>query len=393
MLGSVQSAHRGVQQMLRVDDEDPSPLSAAIEDALKEHLKQELKRADGVLISDINKGLLSKEMLQAVIQGARKRKIPVVVDPRLTEDFSIYHGATALTPNRYESEVATGLRLTDRDAWRNAAEALVKGIDLNACLITLDRDGMYLAERGGSDEWIATTPRDVYDVTGAGDVVLSTFGLFVIAGLSFSSAAALANFAAGLEVGRIGTEVISREDLVIALEHEHDGWERKVLSTDELKLVLGRERRIGRKVVFTNGCFDLLHAGHVELLCFARAQGDLLVVGLNSDRSVRAIKGADRPVYSAAERARILAALEAVNYVVVFDDERAEKIIRAVSPDILVKGEDWRGKTVDGGKFVESRGGRVVLAPLLDGKGTTQTIERLRKPSSSKSAPRDRQLA
>jgi D-beta-D-heptose 7-phosphate kinase/D-beta-D-heptose 1-phosphate adenosyltransferase len=378
MLGSVQSAHRGTQQLLRVDDEDSSPLGAAIERELKEHLAQELKRVDGVLISDINKGLLTPALTASIIEGARRRKIPVIIDPRLTEDFSLYRGATALTPNRYESEVATGLRLNDRDEWRAAAETMVRKLRLEACLVTLDRDGMYLAERGGVDTYIPTTPREVYDVTGAGDVVLAVFGLFRIAGLGFSSAAALANLAAGIEVGKLGTEVISRDDMVRALEQKPDRSEHKIISIEELPTLLDRQRRAGHRIVFTNGCFDLLHPGHIELLAFARSQGDVLVVGLNSDRSVREIKGDSRPIYPAADRARLLAALENVNYVVVFDDPRAEKIIRHVRPDILVKGEDWRGKTVDGADFLATYGGRVVLAPLLEGHSTTRVVDRLR---------------
>jgi len=377
LLGSVQAAHRGTQQLLRVDEEDASQLSPARERNLIARLRSELARVDGVLVSDINKGLLTPRLLRAIIDGARRRRIPVVVDPRLTEDFSIYRGATAITPNRYETELASGMKLTDRDAWRRAAELMVRKHSLDACLITLDRDGMYLAERGGSDTYIPTIPRDVYDVTGAGDVVLTVFGLFAIAGLGFSSAARIANVAASIEVTRIGTEVITREDLARALR-PGDGHERKILSIEELPAALDRERRAGRQIAFTNGCFDLLHAGHIQILDFARAQGDCLVVGLNSDRSVKAIKGAGRPIYPAADRARILAALESVSYVVIFDDPRAEKIIRAVRPDVLIKGEDWSGQQIDGQAFVEARGGRVAFAPLLRGHSTTKTIENMK---------------
>lgn len=383
MLGSVQSANRATQQLLRVDEEDSRPLSPDRERELKRRLAQALKRADGVLISDINKGLLTPGLLRALIDGANRHRIPVIIDPRLTEDFSIYRGATALTPNRYETETATGMKLADRDAWRTAAESLVHKLGLQACLITLDRDGMYLAERGGQTSYIPTTPREVYDVTGAGDVVLTFFGLLSIAGLSFSSAAALANLAAGIEVGRIGTEIITREDIAKALIPAHNHYERKILSDAELKSALNRERHAGRSIVFTNGCFDVLHAGHLQMLSFARAQGDLLVVGLNSDRSIRALKGPDRPIYNAADRARMLAALEMVDYVVVFDDSRAERIIRKVQPDVLVKGEDWRGKPVDGQAFLESRGGKVVLAPLLAGHSTTALISRIRGKSAN----------
>ncbi len=388
MFGSVQSAGRATQQLLRVDDEDHRPLSPAMERALGRRAAGELKRVDGVLASDINKGLLTPGLLRALIDGAHRRKIPIVIDPRLSEDFSIYRGATALTPNRYESELATGIKLTDREAWREAGELMMKKLDLRACLITLDRDGMYLAARGSAGAHIPTTPREVYDVTGAGDVVLSVFGLLTIAGLSFASAATIANLAAGIEVSRLGTEVISREDLARALRPEHDGHQRKILSPEELAAALARERAAGRRIVFTNGCFDLLHAGHVHILDFSRAQGDVLVVGINSDRSVRALKGNGRPVYPAAERARILAAMEPVSYVAVFDDTRAERIVRAVRPDVLVKGEDWRGTTIDGGNFVESYGGRVVMAPLLDGRSTSLTISRLRSiPAERRRAP------
>jgi len=378
MLGSVQSANRATQQLLRVDEEDASPISAARERALIAAAKSELKRADGVLVSDINKGLLTPALLRAIIDGAARRDIPVIVDPRLTDDFSIYRGATALTPNRYETERATGIRLKDRSAWRAAAEKLVRELHLRACLITLDRDGMYLAERDGADAYIPTTPRDVYDVTGAGDVVLTVFGLLAIAGLGFPSAAGLANLAAGIEVGRIGAEIITADDLAAALQPVQNGYEKKIVSAEELTSALARERRAGRKIAFTNGCFDLLHAGHLQILNFARAQGDVLVVGLNSDRSVRALKGPGRPVQPAADRARLLAALEMVDYVVVFDETRAEKIIRAARPDVLVKGEDYAGQKIDGQDFVESRGGGVALAPLLEGHSTTATLNRIR---------------
>ncbi len=378
MLGSVQSANRGTQQLLRVDEEDLRPLTPARERLVKGRITSALERADAVLVSDINKGLLTPSVLRVLIDTAKRRSIPVIVDPRLSKDYSIYQGATILTPNRFETETATGIKLTDRDAWRAASEMLIEKLDLKACLITLDRDGMYLAERGGHNTFVPTAPRDVYDVTGAGDVVLTFLGFLAAAGLGFPAAAKIANLAAGIEVGRLGTEIISREDMARALQPEHQRHESKILSDEELVVALERERRAGRTIVFTNGCFDLLHAGHLQILGFSRAQGDVLVVGLNSDRSVRELKGLDRPVYGAVDRARLLAALEMVGYVAVFDDVRAEEIIRRVRPDVLIKGEDWRGKTLDGQEFVESYGGRVVLAPLLQGHSTTATIERMR---------------
>ena len=378
LLGSVQSANRATQQLLRVDDEDSSPLDLKREREMARRMNPILNQTDGVLVSDINKGLLTPSLLQGLISAANRRRIPIVIDPRVSTDYSIYRGATAITPNRYETEMATGIKLTDRDAWRMAAQSLVRKLGLRACLITLDRDGMYLAERGGRGSFISTSPREVYDVTGAGDVVLAVFGLLAIAGLGFESAAAVANVAAGIEVGRLGTEIISRDDLARALAPRPDSFERKIVSIDELSALLDPKRRAGRRIVFTNGCFDLLHAGHLQLLSFARAQGDMLIVGINSDRGVRMIKGKQRPIYSATERAHILAALEMVDHVVVFDDIRAEQIIREVRPDVLVKGADWRGQPVDGQQFVESNGGQVLLAPLLEGHSTSATIARVR---------------
>jgi D-beta-D-heptose 7-phosphate kinase / D-beta-D-heptose 1-phosphate adenosyltransferase len=376
LLGSVQSAHRGVQQLLRVDHEDSQPICREVETALLDRLNTELVDSDGVLVCDINKGLLTPRVLSVIIQQARVLNKPVIVDPRLSDDLSIYRGATALTPNRYETERATGIKLDGPIAWEKAARRMIEMLDLEACLITLDRDGMFLAERDGAATHIGTTPREVYDVTGAGDVVLTIFGLFLM-GADALLAARLANLAAGLEVEKQGATVISRDDVKRALQTSTHSSLRKILSLDTLIAELDRHRKAGRRICFTNGCFDLLHAGHVQSLEFSRAQGDVLVVALNSDRSVRELKGPERPVYAAADRARILSALEAVDYVVVFDESHAENVIRAVQPDVLVKGEDWRGKAIDGEAFVASYGGAVVLAQLLDGHATTRTIERL----------------
>jgi D-beta-D-heptose 7-phosphate kinase / D-beta-D-heptose 1-phosphate adenosyltransferase len=378
LLGSVQSANRATQQLLRVDNEDARALTPSVEAEVLARLERELERTDGVLVCDIDKGLLTSAVLTAIIEGAKRRGKPVIVDPRRAEDFSIYRGAFSLTPNRYETERATGIKLSDPAAWPMAARKLLDDLELSACLITLDRDGMYLAARDGTALHVGTAPREVYDVTGAGDMVLAIFGLFLVAGCEAVTAAKLANAAAGLEVGKQGATVVTRAELADALQHAHHGSRSKILSLEELLAALERHRREGLRICLTNGCFDLLHAGHIESLEFARAQGDLLVVALNDDASVRLIKGDDRPIYPGADRARILAALEAVDYVVLFNEPRAENIIRTIRPDILVKGQDWQGKTVDGGDFVQSYGGRVVLAPLLEGRATTQTIARLR---------------
>jgi D-beta-D-heptose 7-phosphate kinase / D-beta-D-heptose 1-phosphate adenosyltransferase len=378
LLGSVQSANRATQQLLRVDQEEVWPLSAEMEDELLERLPGQLAGVDGVLVSDINKGLLTPRFLRALIDGAKDRNLPAIVDPRLSDDFLIYRGATALTPNRYETERATGIALRNAEAWRAAAQALIKRLDLEACLITLDREGMYLADRNGAGVHLPTNPRDVYDVTGAGDVVLTVFSFYTVAGLDFVSAAALANIAAGLEVTRLGAEVISRDDLERAIALNHSGYEKKIVNDGELRRLLEEQRQQGRRIGFTNGCFDLLHIGHLGLLSFARAQCDVLVVGVNSDGSTRQLKGPGRPVFTASERTRMLAALEMVDHVVVFPETNAERIIRDVRPDVLVKGWDYQGKIIDGQKLVQSYGGRVAIAPMFDRRSTTETLARLR---------------
>jgi D-beta-D-heptose 7-phosphate kinase/D-beta-D-heptose 1-phosphate adenosyltransferase len=242
---------------------------------------------------------------------------------------------------------------------------------------------MYLLERDGQGHHIPTSPRDVYDVTGAGDVVLTVFGFVASSGEPLLSAAFFANAAAGIEVSLQGAEVISRAALERSLAGEDDKFERKILPIAELVDAVDRERMHGRRIAFTNGCFDLLHTGHLRTLSFARSQGDVLVVALNSDESVRQLKGPERPVCKVAERARLLAALEIVDYVVIFDDLRAEDTIRAVRPDFLVKGEDLHNSTVDGREFVEAYGGRVIYSPMLDGQSTTRMIERVRNVDTS----------
>lgn len=377
-LGSVQSANRATQHLLRVDEEEIYPLASATEQALMDRLDLELDRVNGVLVPDINKGLLTARVLRGLIERGNDRALPVFVDPRLTDDFSIYRGASVITPNRFETEKATGIRLETEADWRAAASKLIEQLDLKACLITLDRDGMYLLERDGQGNHIPTTPRDVYDVTAAGDVVLTVFGFVAASGDPLLSAAYFANAAAAIEVSLHGAEVISRAALERSLAREDDVFERKILPIAELVEAVDRERLRGRRIVFTNGCFDLLHTGHLRTLSFARSQGDVLVVALNGDASVRQLKGPDRPVCKAPERARLLAALEIVDYVVIFDDLRAEDTIRAVRPDILVKGEDFLNSTIDGQKFVEAYGGRLIYSPRIDGHSTTRMIERLR---------------
>jgi D-beta-D-heptose 7-phosphate kinase / D-beta-D-heptose 1-phosphate adenosyltransferase len=364
MMGYVQSAMRGTQQLLRVDEERPEALNPELAEALLRHVKAEACNANGILISDINKGLLSSALITAIVQEGKEHDIPVIIDPRMGPGYSSYSGATVLTPNRHEAEVVIGASLGSRDSWKWAADKINRDLDLKACLITLDRDGVYLGVNGGAHVHLPTTPRDVNDVTGAGDVVLSVFGLHVIAGCGFSESALLANIAAGLEVGKVGAQIIERSELARAIKYAPRSWAKKIVTSSELVRRLDDDRGLGRKIVFTIRRFDLLHAEDIEFLSFARDQGDLLVVGLSSVENRTAVNGQYPTAYSETERAQILAALECVNYVIATDESVMESTIERLRPDVLVK--DWalRGKLAADDRFVESYGGRIVVAPV-----------------------------
>ena len=229
ILGSVQAAMRGTQQLLRLDEEDPRPLDSRVEELVLHSIVRQIPKVDGVLVSDINKGLLTRNMLRALIDEANRHSVPVIIDPRLCNDLSIYRGATALTPNRYETELATGLRLTHASSWETASHSIVRELDLDCCLVTLDREGMFVCDRSGSCAHLPTKPVEVDDVTGAGDVALSVFGLCLIAGVQGATAGRIANVAAGLEVGKQGANIISRDELTSALLGEDHKSERKVM--------------------------------------------------------------------------------------------------------------------------------------------------------------------
>jgi D-beta-D-heptose 7-phosphate kinase/D-beta-D-heptose 1-phosphate adenosyltransferase len=302
----------------------------------------------------------------------------VVVDPKGVR-YDRYRGATVLTPNRSETFEATGVRVTDPASAERAATALLRDAGLDAALITLDRDGMYLKVGDAPGASIPTTPREVFDVTGAGDMVVAVLAVALAGGATLPEAAALANVAAGLEVERVGVVPVTREEIAARLATGLDAAALKRVPRAEVAAFVARHRAAGRRIVFTNGCFDVLHAGHVRFLAAARAEGDVLVLGLNDDASVRRLKGAGRPVHPLADRAEVLAALSTVDAVVAFAEDTPERLIAEVQPDVLVKGADWARRGVVGRDVVEARGGRVVLVPLLEGRSTSATIERIRE--------------
>ncbi|GJQ59538.1 MAG: bifunctional protein HldE [Candidatus Scalindua sp.] len=377
MMGHLQSAGRAIQQLLRIDYENTHTIKSAIQETIINNIKLNEHHYDVILISDMNKGVMCKEIIETVISLGKERKIPVIVDPRLGEDYSIYKGATAITPNRFETELSTGIKITDRSSLQAAGKKLLETLLLDYALITVDKDGMFLSSKEGRHTLVPTIPKDVYDVSGAGDMVLSVMGFIVGGGNTFEDAAMIANVAAGIEVGKIGALPISKSEILSALMGGTNPLYSKIKVLDELEEALRKHRENGQRIVFTNGCFDILHVGHIEYLKFSRCQGDILIVGLNTDRSVREQKGPKRPFVTEEERARLVSALEDVSYVVFFDELTPEKLIQRVKPDILVKGEDWREKGVVGHEFVESYGGKVLLAPLVEGVSTTNVVSKI----------------
>ncbi len=374
-IGRAQQRHP--QQMLRVDYEARSPVPAEVEAELAKVVGIQLRRADLVLISDYDKGVCTPAVLTATIAGAGACGLRVLADPIRGRDYRKYHGCSAITPNRLEAGLATGRTLTTVDEAMDTAAQLREQLDLEAGIVTLDKDGMVLVHRDGRRQHFPTRPRQVYDITGAGDMVLSMLGMVLAAGADYEQAIALANVAGGLEVEKIGVATVTRDEVLRDLLRTGPGANQKVLPREMLRHELESRRRLGQRIAFTNGCFDVLHAGHVQYLAEARAQADLLVVGLNDDSSVRALKGEGRPINTLEARAQVLAGLQPVDYVTVFEEETPLELIHEVKPDVLVKGSDYRKDEVVGAEFVESYGGRVHLAVFREGYSTTMLLRKL----------------
>ena len=369
--------HRHRQQILRVDDEIVRPPAQNDETALLEAARRALTDADVVCLEDYGKGVLTCKLCAALIAAARQQRKPVFVDPARMS-WESYEGASVLTPNRRELEIAWSNGVIPNGELAPVASQLIERLDLQALLITLGRDGALLVRRDGTARHFATTPRAVYDNTGAGDAVLAMAAVAVAAGATLEQATVLANIAGGLEVSKFGCVPIPRQEVVDELRHGEQRGRGKIRSVADLTAELDARRQRGETIVFTNGCFDILHPGHVELLEKAKALGSVLVVGLNSDASVRSLgKGDGRPFRNQRDRARMLAALDAVDYVTVFEEPDPAKLIEQIGPDVLVKGSDWARKGVVGQQLVEARGGRVVLIDLLEGYSTTAELERI----------------
>jgi len=364
------------QQMLRIDRESCDAIAAEQEAQLITFIQEQMDSFDVVLISDYLKGVLTPKVLAATIAAGRKTGIPVVVDPK-GSDYGKYHGATLLTPNRKEAQLASQVEITDDASLLIAGNKLRAELDLDVLVLTRSEEGMSLFKRDGSQVHLPTEAREVFDVSGAGDTVLCLFGLGLACGLSLEDTAALANIAAGIVVAKVGTSTVIPSEMLEVVEQQHPDSDRKIKLREAVAREVDALRRKGKQAVFTNGCFDLLHVGHVKYLQKARQLGDLLVLGLNSDASIRRLKGPKRPLIGEEERAHILAALDCIDFVVLFDEDTPLELIGAVRPDILVKGGDYTPEGVVGKEFVESYGGRVELIQFVDGKSTTNIIEKV----------------
>jgi D-beta-D-heptose 7-phosphate kinase/D-beta-D-heptose 1-phosphate adenosyltransferase len=365
------------QQILRSDLESKAPLNDAAAVDVLTQFRSLLAQADAVIISDYAKGVLTEAVTAAAISAARAAGKVVVVDPK-SRNFAKYHGASVLTPNRHELEVACGHECATDEQVLAGARALLGAAQCDAMVVTRGKAGMSIVRRDGTAEHIRTVAKEVYDVSGAGDTVVATLGLSLAHGAEIAQAAQLANAAAGVVVGKYGTASVTAGEVIARLGLAEEGQlSSKHFSLDSVQQQVTRWRELGLKVAFTNGCFDLLHPGHVSLLNQAKNSADRLVVGLNSDLSVRRLKGPERPVQGEVARATVLASLKAVDAVVIFAEDTPLELIEALAPDVLVKGADYTVDTVVGAELVQRRGGKVLLAELVPAQSTTHTIARI----------------
>ena len=366
------------QQLIRID-RDAEPPGPAVRKRLLEAVRAKLDHVRAILISDYARGVLDEALCTELAREARARGIPLLVDPHPNTPFSLFQGATALTPNRSETAQAVEIEPNDPGSIHAAAEALIERFDLDWVTVTLDKDGIYLLRKGQAEgKRFPARARKVFDVAGAGDMVLSVLGLAIAAGVEIEDALRMANVAAGWEVEQLGVVPLGREALAAELRYRAAPELReKVLDLDSAERRLRLVREEGKAIVWTNGCFDLLHAGHVHFLQGCRAKGDFLVVGLNTDDSIRGLKGEGRPVLPLQDRAVVLAGLEAVDLVVPFSASTPMAEIERLQPDILCKGEDYANKVVVGRELVEGYGGRVELVELVPGVSTTNIIARI----------------
>lgn len=369
----------GQQQLVRIDDEDASPRSTVERRSWDDRVVALLEDGyDALVISDYAKGVLADDLCRRLVKQARHRGIPVLVDPKGL-DYGKYHGATTVTPNETELAATTQVSAASAYELTEAAARLRSLLDLDFVTLTRGEAGISLVEATGTRH-VPARAREVFDVSGAGDTAIATLAAGIAVGLDPHDAAVLANLAAGIIVGKTGTVPIRQDELLAALGPAEDApppLADKLVSLESAVALVTRWRNEGHEIGFTNGCFDLVHAGHVIYLDWARRNCDRLIVGLNTDASVRDLKGTGRPVNPEDARSRVLAGLAAVNAVVLFAEPTPLAVIEAIRPDVLIKGEDYVEADIVGATEVRSWGGRVLRAPLTEGHSTTAMIDRL----------------
>ena len=357
------------QQLIRLDQENNTSLPG---DAMLRHVQSALGNTGAVILSDYGKGALTD--VSAMIAACRDAGVPVLVDPKGT-DFTRYRGATVITPNQSEFEAVAG-HCADDEQLVERARQMLTDLDLTALLVTRSEKGMLLIEVDQEPLFLSTQAREVYDVTGAGDTVIATLAGSLASGENFAAAAALANEAAGLVVRKIGVATVTPGEISIALHQRGQGG-RGLVGEAELQLMVAESRDRGERVIMTNGCFDVLHAGHVSYLEEAKSLGDRLIVAVNDDASVKRLKGESRPVNALEDRLLVLAGLAAVDWVVPFSADTPADVIAAVLPDVLVKGGDYKAEDIVGAKDVLNNGGEVRVLAFRDGHSSSRIIDRL----------------
>lgn len=368
----------GHQHVLRIDRETKQEISKACVAGLVQFVNEHINDFDVVLLSDYGKGLLSETLLRQIIDTAKQNGKTIIIDPKGLS-FKKYAGATAITPNKKEASLAAGIEIVDDTSLMAVGRKLIQDIPIQKVLITCGKEGMVLFEQGKEPYRISAEARQVFDVSGAGDTVLAVLGLGFALGASFQQAAALTNVAAGIVVGKVGTAPVSQSELLDALEPSVGASTAKQKTLSDLISITDRLRVEGKTIVLTNGCFDLLHVGHIKLLSASKNMGDVLIVAIDDDESVRALKGKDRPIIGAQERVRIISALDSVDYVTLFSTKDLEHLIEAIRPDVLAKGSNYTAETVLGRKIVERSGGRVALIPITEEVSSTRIINQIKQ--------------
>ena len=360
-------------QMFRFDQESNDRLSDKLSDELYQLLKDKIKNFDLVIISDYNKGLLNNVNTPKYIKLANDNNIKVLIDIK-EPDYNKYKNAYVIKPNLDELRMITKMKVEDKKDIFNACKALKDNTNCNYVLVTLGADGMCLYD-GEKLTNIECVSREVYDVTGAGDTVISYLGIGIVNGNSIIDSAYISSYAAGVKVSKMGTYAVTPSDIIDYIVDTNNVYDDdKIITIDKLEKILKNNTK---KIVFTNGCFDIFHVGHLRYLRESAKQGDMLIIGVNSDASVKRLKGNNRPIVNELERAELLASLSFVSYVVIFDEDTPYEIIKRIKPDIITKGGDYDPNTVVGKDIVEAKGGKVVICPLEKDKSTTNIIKKI----------------